>query len=359
MLVKLGCLAKAAQRIEDSKEIRTPFGYLHIVLRDNPDLTGVREQLLEDEGAGYAIRGKPLPEDFVQRNQIRALLKQAFKSIQLWGLPPPVENTTQPFTIADASDDFISEVSKLRSALCIELMTPHTLEGKPLTGVLIAGMADALSLAVNENAGCISPSSAFSAMQHIEVRHLEQSLGANLGEYIDALCDAVGKMPHAEEELDRLFGVARNDRIERYRTTAGLIVSDSQIKEGVTRLTQVWSEELTRLLNANEKTRLKLKSAQDDVLMELANYASNRKAELEEQKNIKDKEVLLQELKDVTRRLLDEAFPAALAACGLQGTFLETREKIFQVIMDERKRIVKANRNANCRANGEVRSLWH
>ena len=68
--MKLGCLAMAAQRIDTSGG-QSCLGHLFIVLRDNPDLTGVESMLFDDEGSQFTEAGQPLPKDFADRNQVR------------------------------------------------------------------------------------------------------------------------------------------------------------------------------------------------------------------------------------------------------------------------------------------------
>ena len=355
MLVKLGCLAKAAQRIDMSEgSTGPPFGHLHVVLRDNPDLTGVESLLLDDEGAEFVAAGKPMPEDFDTRNKVRALLRSGFKSIQIWGLPAPVENTQLAFTSDDVSLAFRGKVDELRVAICAQLIEPRVIEGSPLTATMAGGLAKALAAAVNENADKISPASAFEAMQQMEVKMMVQKAVTELSSFVAGLCELVGKHSVMQAELETAFEKKVQESLATFDTSAATLLSASRLDAAHSEIHEASAALLTRLLDANEKAQLRLGAVRSEISLAFSKFASSRKAELEANKNTKARAEFHTEVEEHIRRVLDDELPAALSAAGLEGGYDDLRTALEEEISGEARRLSIANRNAHRRINGEV-----
>ena len=56
---------------------------------------------------------------------MRQLLREFFRSCRVFGLPPPVENTQQAFTVESVTSRFEAAAQELREAICETLLEPR------------------------------------------------------------------------------------------------------------------------------------------------------------------------------------------------------------------------------------------
>ena len=356
MLMKLGCLAKAAQRIDTPEGARKPFGHLYIILRDNPDDTGVKEMLLDDEGDGC----DPIPEDYAERNQVRQLLRNSYLKISVLGFPAPVENTQLDFTPEQVTDAFKSKIDELREAVSVDFSEPRLVgsEDKPLTAQMAAGLARSLVSAVNKNAAKISPKSAFMAMQQMETDGMQREVLKRIDSFVDCLSGQVSKQCVDRTALEQQFDSHVLDCIESCREAAAALLSESQLSEWKAQIIQGVRVKTLRssLLDACEKARLKYEDVLNKIRLAFREYASARKAELEENTNCKSSSQFEEEVEDKVKESLETDLAAEFAKSGLEGGLqLEgLRDRLREEFANEVRRLNKANTNANRRLNGEI-----
>jgi hypothetical protein len=148
------------------------FGHLHIVFRDWA-YDGTKDTVYKT----LFTQERSLAPDAVARNQIRSVLENAFESISIWLLPPPVERTTdlnKELRAGDLSDAFKTQVTALRHALAEQVKTPHHFCGKVLTGPKIASLVPALVQTLNDG-NQVLPRSAYANLIAAEVARVQAS----------------------------------------------------------------------------------------------------------------------------------------------------------------------------------------
>jgi hypothetical protein len=129
LLTLLATMTKAAKSVGDESTEQKKFGHLIIVFRDwtfKGTASQVEKQVLDQEAESKKRSGEGGGEldDVAGRNDIRKQLVAAFTSISVFLLPSALTHKTE----------FNTELGKLRSKICDQLLTPNLLGGEPLTG---------------------------------------------------------------------------------------------------------------------------------------------------------------------------------------------------------------------------------
>ena len=145
-----------------------------------------------------------------------------------------------------------------------------------------------------------------------------------------------------------------NESLATFNAEAAGLLSASRLDETHREIQETSDVLRSRLLDTNEKAWLKLGAARAEVSLLFAKFVSNRKAELEANKNSKSRADFHAEIEERTRRILDEDLRVALAAAGLEGGYADLRASLEEEMLGEARRLSIANRNANRRLNGEV-----
>lgn len=162
------------------------FGHLHIVFRDWA-YDGTKETVYKT----LFTQERSLAPDAVARNQIRSVLQNAFESISIWLLPPPVDRTTdlnKELRTGDLSDAFKVQVTALRHALAEQVKAPHHFCGKVLTGPKIASLVPALVETLNDG-NRVLPRSMYANLIAAEVTRVQAS-------YLKRLQKVLGAVKH-------------------------------------------------------------------------------------------------------------------------------------------------------------------
>ena len=174
------------------------FGHLHIVFRDWA-YDGTKETVFKT----LFTQERSLAPDAVARNQIRSVLENAFESISIWLLPPPVERTTdltKELRAGDLSDTFKSQVTALRHALAEQVKNPHHFCGKILTGPKIASLVPALVQTLNDGKQVL-PRSAYANLIAAEVTRVQASYLKKLQKALAAVKQQATTTPLTTGEL--------------------------------------------------------------------------------------------------------------------------------------------------------------
>lgn len=174
------------------------FGHLHIVFRDWA-YDGTKDTVYKT----LFTQERSLAPDAVARNQIRSVLENAFESISIWLLPPPVERTTdlnKELRANDLSDTFKQQVTALRHALAEQVKTPHHFCGKVLTGPKIASLVPALVQTLNDG-NQVLPRSAYANLIAAEVTRVQASYLKKLQKALAAVKQQATITPLATGEL--------------------------------------------------------------------------------------------------------------------------------------------------------------
>lgn len=214
MLLKLGVLTKAAQRVTLQDPGTAPgepassnklFSDLHIVIRDDySDKDDVKKILLcSEQGDG---------DDLACRNTIRRLLMDSFASIDVHILPYPIDSSERlgrgQFNETDVVPAFRQAVANLKAALMLQVQQPRILEGCPLTCDTIARVMTDIAKGLNEGSSKILPGSAFERM---EAEDIKVALPAILASFDKMTVKIIAELPLSSaylrvkmQELERL-----------------------------------------------------------------------------------------------------------------------------------------------------------
>ena len=165
MLDKLGVLAEVARRIRADGNAAGHyriFGHLHVVMRDQASIEGVFVRLFEDEKCSATDAAA------VERNTKRAILRQSFASIRVWGFPAPVELTKDlnagKFTEAHVLPTFVEALKAFKTILVQQLSEPLALCGRILSAADVAEFVPLLAAAMNAGQEEFVPQSMFGQM---------------------------------------------------------------------------------------------------------------------------------------------------------------------------------------------------
>ena len=343
MLDQLACLSTAATRInpEGSGHLQADgarkFGHLHIVLRDNPNVDGVRGLLLDEEDGRE------------EHNRVRRLLKESFESIGIWGLPRPVEHN-DPFGPADVTAVFKESLLEFREAVGEQLREPRLFEGQSISGVSIAALSELLVQAVNANAESLSPSSAFATMQAKQLADEDERVRASYDAGLSKLEVYLRAHPLGDEEVTELLNKQAGLCLSHFEQACAQLPGVASSRNGLTRY---FEDRANSVRATNEHSALRLKSVQHDVDNELAEEIRERVFDLEAERKagIGDAE-LRKDLEDLWTRA-KQSYAEALQQAGLDLP-TDLPSAMTQRLDRACKELVVVNENARRKARGEV-----
>ena len=172
ILETLAILMNAAKQVTKPKDRKNLFGNLHIVLRDC--MQNERECFdiifgLEDDSEADT---DDQADAIKKRNDVRGAIKASFESLpRVWCLPKLAGDA--PANYADAPEPFVSKIDEIRAAVTLQLASPKTLGGTPLTGKMIALMMPALKEKLNSDDPALNPPTLMQAVFDAEVKRLK------------------------------------------------------------------------------------------------------------------------------------------------------------------------------------------
>ena len=201
MLDKLGVLTRAASQIDPQGNAEGDyciFGHLHIVLRDQADIEGVHAALFEEEKCAATNKAA------MERNTKRKILRESFASCRVWGLPAPIESSSDlsagRFHEADTTPAFEAALGALKAVLLQQLRESLVLCGRTLSAADVAELVPLLAAAMNAGQDEIVPQSLF---RQVEQRRADAAVDAAIGGFDAWEGDVREALPLPPSELDQ------------------------------------------------------------------------------------------------------------------------------------------------------------
>lgn len=204
----LAVLARAAQGIDlQGKNSGKVFGHLHIVFRDwnfvNSDPQEVYDDLFRKE-SGRTV-------EVSNRNQARANLVDAFESINIWLLPPPVKDTatlSERIRFEHLQPLFQEKLRALRKVVSTQLQQPMKFNEVPLTGKLLSQIMPHLVEALNSDR-VIMPESIYTSLIKAEAIRERELCEETISRYCKKIASEQEVIDSAELQQILEKGISR------------------------------------------------------------------------------------------------------------------------------------------------------
>ena len=197
ILQKLELMMEAAAKIGEKRERKGAFPHLHIVCRDmDQDASKLQRTILDDEDHEDCDDDEG-EQEAKRRNGLRSKLRVAFSSIGIWSLPHPLPGG-KPSTLEEANCDFQAKVAQLRDVVNAQMKVPKTVDGKLLTGPMMAELVKQISTTMMDDHTVLSPKTMMEAVYEDLVR-------ASVKTAIDTANRAIEEMELPDEEFDTTF----------------------------------------------------------------------------------------------------------------------------------------------------------
>mmetsp|Transcript_80839 Transcript_80839/g.148946 ORF Transcript_80839/g.148946 Transcript_80839/m.148946 type:complete len:860 (+) Transcript_80839:141-2720(+) len=176
ILRTLEIMMRAAEQVSERKKRAQLFGNLHLVMRDcaqeESECWSIIFDMEPQEEQESAERQKAIEE----RNKIRESIFEAFETMpRVWCLPK-LMMTEAPKNYRDASPDYVSKINEMREAMSEQLAMPKLLDGKPLTGAMIAALMPQLQEALKSDSPILNPPSMMQAVCDLEADRIGQQV---------------------------------------------------------------------------------------------------------------------------------------------------------------------------------------
>ncbi|CAE8615294.1 unnamed protein product [Polarella glacialis] len=159
ILESLQLMMLAANFVAERKDRRGLFGCLHVILRDCMQDEAECHSIIFDIEDENDAETDEQAQAMAKRNQVRKAIALSFEATpHVWCLPKLAEDTA-PEDYRKAPEFFIAKIHEIRSALAEQLAQPKLLDGRPLTGGVIAALMPELAEAMRSDAPALNPPS--------------------------------------------------------------------------------------------------------------------------------------------------------------------------------------------------------
>ena len=173
ILDTLEILMNAAKQVRKPKDRKALFGSLHIVLRDCRQSEDECFDIIFTNEDDFDADGDDEANAIKKRNDARSAVMASFESRpQVWCLPKLADEA--PPDYRDASRPFGAKIDKIRAAVELQLASPKTLGGTPLTGQMIHLMMPELKKELNTDNPALNPPTMMEAVVEEHAKRIVQ-----------------------------------------------------------------------------------------------------------------------------------------------------------------------------------------
>jgi len=208
ILESLQLLMMAGNCIAERKDRRGLFGCLHIVLRDCAQDEAECRSIIFDREDEVNAETDQHAEAMQKRNDIRKSIEISFEAApKVWCVPKLAEDVAPDDYTKANKDGFADKIDEIRNTFAQQLSEPKLLNGRPLTGSVIAALMPELAEAMRSNEPALNPPSLVDRVAAMEVQRAMDELVQKAGEESDAI---LVKLPLHCEQLQKELTVIQN-----------------------------------------------------------------------------------------------------------------------------------------------------
>lgn len=172
ILRTLEIMMRAAEQVSERKKRAQLFGNLHLVMRDCAQEESECWSIIFDEEQQEEDNSAEQVRAVEERNKIRQSIFESFESMpRVWCLPKLMA-TQAPKCYRDASQNYVDKIDEMRLAMRQQLELPKLLDGKPLTGTMIAALMPQLQEALKSDSPILNPPSMMQAVCDLEAERI-------------------------------------------------------------------------------------------------------------------------------------------------------------------------------------------
>lgn len=208
ILESLQLLMMAGNCIAERKDRRGLFGCLHIVLRDCAhDEVECRSIIFDHEDEVNAETDQHA-KAMQKRNEIRKSIEISFEAApKAWCMPKLAEDVAPDDYTKANKEGFADKIDDIRNTFAQQLSEPKLLNGRPLTGSVIAALMPELAEAMRSNEPALNPPSLVDRVAAMEVQRAMDELVERAGKEADVL---LGKLPLHGDQLQKELTTIQN-----------------------------------------------------------------------------------------------------------------------------------------------------
>jgi len=212
ILESLQLMMMAGNCVAERKDRRGLFGCLHVVLRDCAQDEAECRGIIFDHEDENAAETDQHAEAMRRRNQTRKAIELSFEAApKVWCLPKLAGDVApEDYRLAE-KEGFAEKVDEIRNTLAQQLSEPKLLDGKPLTGGVIATLMPELAEAMRSDEPALNPPNLVARVAAMEVQRAVEDLLRKGREDLDATCS---RLPLSERELQKELEAFRDQIVQ-------------------------------------------------------------------------------------------------------------------------------------------------
>lgn len=201
ILESLQLLMMAGNCIAERKDRRGLFGCLHIVLRDCAQDEAECRSIIFDKEDEVNAETDQHAEAMQKRNDIRKSIEISFEAApKVWCVPKLAEDVAPDDYTKANREGFPDKIDEIRNTVAQQLSEPKLLNGRPLTGSVIAALMPELAEAMRSNEPALNPPSLVDRVAAIQVQRTTEELFEKAGKDSEVI---LTKLPMHTQQLDK------------------------------------------------------------------------------------------------------------------------------------------------------------